>query len=562
MTKNNSKQNIFIFLIIFLVVLAIFSVLGYAAITAFFDNKKIKDMETAESQYFGKDSESQYFGETTQPDLMQKGKETEVVVSLTTSPTRILLMQRVIESIMQQTIPPTIIRFNLPRFFKRTNTQYNIPSFITNNPKIKIFWYDEDYGPIMKVLPTIIDYRKNVNVVVIYTDDDVLFLPNTIETHLKFIGKDPNSVYCVSGIFFDKGEWKSPSKKAIISYVDIPEGFMSVAFQSSIFDNVSISLMEYYNLIKNDKVCFGSDDLILGNYFAGNGIKVKKIRVAKLHQELWWDSGCELSYGNSGDGLKDLNVGGHHTAYKTCYNNLIVKGLDFINYVPKKIYTTWHTEKLPANMQKNLEKLKSDNVNFEVLFYNAAQSLAFIKKHFDDSVVNAYLTLIPESFKSDLWRYCVLYVNGGVYVDIKFRCINDFTFEKFIKLRDNVWVKDLGTKDVVTGILCCYPKNPILKKCIEKIVFNVNTNFYGEGVLSPTGPNLLGSFFTQEQMTGMQFKLIKNASEKIVIVDRSGKEILDFYPEYREEQKKEEEKIKKKHYKFLYDNKEIYLKKK
>jgi len=551
MTQSNRKLPIFIFFILLLLILVIYCVFVYFAISIYIDNKPVESMETSEKSYFGKAIEN---------DIQTKIKKTEIVVSLTTSPTRILLMQGVIESILQQTVPPTIIRLNLPRFFKRTNTPYNIPSFITNNPKIKIFWYDEDYGPIMKVLPTIIDYRKNLNVVVIYTDDDVLFLPHTIETHLKFIVKDPKSVYCVSGIIFNNGEWKQPSKKAMLTYVDIPEGFMSVAFQSSIFNNVPISLVEYYNLLKNDKVCFGSDDLILGNFFAGNGIKVRKIRAAKLNLELWWSSGCELPQGNSGDGLKDLNVGGHHTAYKTCYNNLMAKGLNFINYIPRKIYTTWHTEDLPANMKKNLEKLKSDNVNFEVLFYNSAQSLDFIKKNFDSSVVSAYLTLVPEAYKSDLWRYCVLYINGGVYVDIKFRCIDNFTFEKFIKLRSNVWVKDIGTNDVFNGILCCYPNNPILKKCIEKIVLNVNSNFYGEGVLSPTGPNLLGSFFTKDELAAMEYKLEKNAEEKIVIVNKKGKEILDYYPEYRDDQQKEEEKLKKKHYAVLYANKEIYLK--
>lgn len=551
MIQSNKKLPIFIFLIILLVILVIFCVLGYAAISNYINNKSVKSMAI---------SENSYFGETIKNDMKTKKNKTEIVVSLTTSPTRILLMQNVIESILQQTVPPTIIRLNLPRFFKRTNTPYNIPSFITNNTKIKIFWYDEDYGPIMKVLPTIIDYQNNLNVVVIYTDDDVLFLPNTIETHLKFIIKDPKSVYCVSGFIFDKGEWKFPLKEAILNYVDIPEGFMSVAFQSSIFNNVRISLIEYYNLLKNNKVCFGSDDLILGNFFAGNGIKVKIITVDKLNKELWWSSGCELPQGNSGDGLKDLNVGGHRTGYKICYDNLIAKGLDFMSYIPKKIYTTWHTEKLPANMKKNLEKLKSDNVNFEVFFYNSDQSLEFIKNHFDSSVVNAYLTLVPESYRSDLWRYCVLYVYGGVYVDIKFRCINNFTFEKFIKFRNDVWVKDMSSNDVYTGVLCCYPKNPKFKKCIDKIVFNVNTNFYGNNCLSPTGPNLLGSFFTRDELAGMKYKLEKNAKGKIVIVNRSGKEILDFYPEYREEQQNEEKKIKKKHYFDLYNDKEIYYK--
>jgi hypothetical protein len=137
-------------------------------------------------------------------------------------------------------------------------------------------------------------------------------------------------VYCFSGFIFNRGNWKLPLEKTILTYVDIPEGFMSVAFQSSIFKNVPISLKKYYNLLKIDKACFGSDDLILGNFFAGNGIKVQVINVKKMNRDLWWRSGCELPQGNSGDGLKDLNEGGHQTAYLTCYNNLIAKGLNYL----------------------------------------------------------------------------------------------------------------------------------------------------------------------------------------------------------------------------------------
>jgi hypothetical protein len=321
MLQSNKKILFFVLFIILLSTFAICWVFGYVTFFSDSENNDNNHLEQMEISYLGK---------TIKNDLNQKKKETEIVVSLTTSPTRILLMQGVIESILKQTIPPTIIRLNLPRFFKRTNTPYVIPSFISNNPKVKIFWYDEDYGPIMKVLPTIIDYKHNSNVVVIYTDDDILFLPDTIETYLKFIIKDPTSVYCFSGFIFNRGNWKLPLEKTILTYVDIPEGFMSVAFQSSIFKNVPISLKKYYNLLKIDKACFGSDDLILGNFFAGNGIKVQVINVKKMNRDLWWRSGCELPQGNSGDGLKDLNEGGHQTAYLTCYNNLIAKGLNYL----------------------------------------------------------------------------------------------------------------------------------------------------------------------------------------------------------------------------------------
>ena len=53
--------------------------------------------------------------------------------------------------------------------------------------------------------------------------------------------------------------------------------------------------------------------------------------------------------------------------------------------------------------------------------YNDADCRAFIRSEFPPDVVAAYDRLIPTAFKADLWRYCVLYKFGGVYLDIKYQ---------------------------------------------------------------------------------------------------------------------------------------------
>ena len=53
--------------------------------------------------------------------------------------------------------------------------------------------------------------------------------------------------------------------------------------------------------------------------------------------------------------------------------------------------------------------------------YNDADCRAFIRSAFPPDVLYAYDLLIPTAFKADLWRYCVLYKFGGVYLDVKYR---------------------------------------------------------------------------------------------------------------------------------------------
>ena len=52
--------------------------------------------------------------------------------------------------------------------------------------------------------------------------------------------------------------------------------------------------------------------------------------------------------------------------------------------------------------------------------FNDSDCRAFILKEYPPDVLIAYDRLIPTAFKADLWRYCVLYKYGGVYLDVKY----------------------------------------------------------------------------------------------------------------------------------------------
>ena len=55
---------------------------------------------------------------------------------------------------------------------------------------------------------------------------------------------------------------------------------------------------------------------------------------------------------------------------------------------------------------------------WEYRFYNDDDAANFLSTHFPVEVKEAYDVLIPGAFKADLFRYCVLFIHGGVYADI------------------------------------------------------------------------------------------------------------------------------------------------
>ena len=212
--------------------------------------------------------------------------------------------------------------------------------------------------------------------------------------------------------------------------------------------------------------------------------------------------------------------------------------------IPKNAFTCWHTKNLPPKMMENYNKMKEENPEFNHHLYDEEDCRKFISENFDKEVLDAYNSLIPCSYKSDLWRFCVLYKYGGIYFDIKYRTVNGF---KLMALTEKEYfVKDTPTSfnGIYNALIVTLPGNKIMLNCINKIVSNVKNKYYGNNCLEPTGPVLLGSFFLQEE---------KDRSELYLEVCKIPKVIDTFYICYGNN-------IILGRYKGYYDEQKIYQK--
>jgi mannosyltransferase OCH1-like enzyme len=163
--------------------------------------------------------------------------------------------------------------------------------------------------------------------------------------------------------------------------------------------------------------------------------------------------------------------------------------------IPLNIYQTWHTKNLPPLMKNSVNKIINSNPRFNYKLFDDDDCRNFIKDNFDENVLNAFDSLIPGAYKADLWRYCILYKNGGVYLDIKYVPFNGF---RFINLMEKEhWVLDMDKNGIYNALMVCKPNNEILLRAINKVVDNVKNKFYGSNCLHPTGPIMLAEFFTQ-----------------------------------------------------------------
>ena len=166
-------------------------------------------------------------------------------------------------------------------------------------------------------------------------------------------------------------------------------------------------------------------------------------------------------------------------------------------YIPKKIFQTWETNKVPSGMYDAAHTWIDKNPDWEYHFFDNKACRDFIKEHFPKKVLDAYDALIPGAYKADLWRYCVLYIHGGVYCDIKQELLINLnkvisSDVEFLSIKDRNLTNFEFSGYIYQAFICAKPKHPFLKNAIEMIINNCDNGFYGNDALCPTGPALLG----------------------------------------------------------------------
>lgn len=226
--------------------------------------------------------------------------------------------------------------------------------------------------------------------------------------------------------------------------------------------------------------------------------------------------------------------------------------------IPLILHQFWHSNELPDSVKESIENIKSNNPEFKHCLYNATMSRDFIKEEFDSEVLYAYDSLIPYALKVDLWRYCILYKKGGIYLDSKYQCIDGF---KFIYLTDEEYLcRDLKESGygIYNALMICKPGNKLLLECINKIVKNTKEEYYGDSGLEISGPLMIKSFVPNSYDIKLfhTYSVYSAGSELLYYICYKNFPILQIHPRYRKDQSKLGE-----HWYEFYNKKQIYVKK-
>jgi len=220
--------------------------------------------------------------------------------------------------------------------------------------------------------------------------------------------------------------------------------------------------------------------------------------------------------------------------------------------IPLNLISFIHTkEGVPECMLDNWNNMVRENPTFNCQLYDISEATEFIKDNFDVSILNAFNKLKPYAYKSDLFRYCYLYKNGGIYVDIKYHSIHNF---KFIELTDKEYLvkESLGVQNC---LLALKKNNELMLNCIHQVVNFTETDFYSS-IPVFTGPYLLSQLYKEIYNEEINQELHWGVENYLHIIYKNNSPILIQYQEYRNDLTKMIN--PQKHYNYLFWDKEIY----
>jgi hypothetical protein len=188
--------------------------------------------------------------------------------------------------------------------------------------------------------------------------------------------------------------------------------------------------------------------------------------------------------------------------------------------IPPHIYLTWRDNTLP---QKVMENWKTLNPSYDISLYTDDDCYDFLFHTFSKEYADYFKEIPFGPIKADWWRICILYANGGIYVDADVEPLG-IPFDAI--LHDCTSFTCIGnTNDHVFQAIMAFPaKDPILRECIT-LLYNkrsmvqnyLNQNmkdFYLYGSLSGTVDmyNSILQFFNQTKIYGDSYYIMSSSS--------------------------------------------------
>ena len=222
----------------------------------------------------------------------------------------------------------------------------------------------------------------------------------------------------------------------------------------------------------------------------------------------------------------------------------------------------WPKDAIPQPILAIWETIQQDNPEYEIQYFSDADCLSFIRTNFDPDVATAFESLKAGAFRADLFRYCALYVLGGVYSDITqqfnvpISTLVDRDYDRLVLIRDkpgriNDW---LGRFAVQICFMAAAPRQRLLYALVQAVTEHVKNKDYAGSVLAVSGPVCFGYALQSLRIKNFRMEL-EQGDNDIVFIDTYK---IAIETHMRGHHAQLSRASKKPHYSKMYVNRQIY----
>ena len=96
--------------------------------------------------------------------------------------------------------------------------------------------------------------------------------------------------------------------------------------------------------------------------------------------------------------------------------------------IPRRIVQYWDESSPPAEVLEICQSWQKFNPDYEHLLFSREQAIAFLKKYYDDKVLQAFANCDQPATEADFFRLAYLNKMGGFYADADDMCLQSFRF--------------------------------------------------------------------------------------------------------------------------------------
>lgn len=136
--------------------------------------------------------------------------------------------------------------------------------------------------------------------------------------------------------------------------------------------------------------------------------------------------------------------------------------------IPRQIWQTYKTSLLPKKASECQRTWTTQN-DVQYTFMDDEQISTFMRKYFDATTVQVFDSFPLGVMKADFWRYCVVYIYGGIYADIDTTALQPVS-KWDIQKEDKFIVALENDIHFCQWTFASVPKHPVLEKVIEFVV--------------------------------------------------------------------------------------------